>query len=115
MKSRSNVLMKSFLFGFKNENMPSQVTKRTCEQHGLGEQNSSQAPLLRNVFIKALSRILRACEKSLKDCHLDWCLLHGFFSFVYFRKNSVVSIEVDGKNQWTVGYLNVNENGSATS
>ena len=62
-KSGSNVLMTSFLVGFTNENMPPQVTKRTCEQHGQGEQNPSQAPL-RKVFRKTLSRVLRACEKS---------------------------------------------------
>ena len=71
-KSGSNVLMTSFLVGFTNENMPPQVTKRTCEQHGLGEQNSSQAPL-RKVFRKTLSRILRACEKSLKDGFFGLC------------------------------------------
>ena len=58
--------MTSFLVGFTNENMLQQVTNRACEQHGPEEKNSSQAPL-RKVFRKTLSRILRACEKSLKD------------------------------------------------
>ena len=44
-KSGLNVLMTSFLVGFTNENMSPQVTKRTCEQHGQGEQNPLQAPL----------------------------------------------------------------------
>ena len=56
--------MTSFLVGCTKENMPSQATDRACEQHGPEEQNSSQAPL-RKVFRKTLSKILRACEKSL--------------------------------------------------
>ena len=54
---------------FTNENMPPQITKRACEQQGLEEQNSSQAPL-RKVFRKTLSKILRACEKSFSKIYL---------------------------------------------